>query len=232
MKSLFTKPWVLVLWLVTAALYFVCRYTVGQPLEAITKLLPEIVLMVALYYNRAAIEKKVYMPVMFALLFSMIGDTAGEMKGGNIGQIAFVLQIFFFLIAQILYTVSFARNIQASAFTDVKKAVVKVLPLLVILVYLVVVGTKVFASIDSTVFIIACGVYLLALLGTGTTSVLQTRPHGWLFVLGAMFFIFSDSIIAIGAFVKPVPNSGLIIMSTYFIAQLLLNISLIGDSRS
>lgn len=231
MRSLFSKPLVLVLWLLTAILYFVCRFCIGQPLEAISKLLPEIVIMVALYQNRAAIDKKAYVPVMLALFFSMIGDTAGEMKGGNIGQIAFVLQIFFFLIAQILYTVCFARHIQASAFADVRKAVVKVLPLLVILVYLVVVGSKVFASIDSIVFTIACGVYLLALLGTGTTSVLQTRPHGWLFVLGAMFFIFSDSIIAIGAFVQPVPHSGLIIMSTYFIAQMLLNISLIGDSR-
>ena len=42
-----------------------------------------------------------------------------------------------------------------------------------------------------------------------------------------MFFIFSDSIIAINSFVEPVEHPRAIIMSTYFIAQLLLNVNLV-----
>ena len=44
-----------------------------------------------------------------------------------------------------------------------------------------------------------------------------------------MIFIVSDSVIALNSFVleQPLPHSHLIIMGTYFIAQLLLNYKLI-----
>jgi uncharacterized membrane protein YhhN len=44
----------------------------------------------------------------------------------------------------------------------------------------------------------------------------------WLIVAGAVFFIISDSILAINMFVEPVLRSGIWIMSTYMIAQYLI----------
>ena len=65
------------------------------------------------------------------------------------------------------------------------------------------------------------------LLASRTTIILQKRQGLALFVLGAMFFIFYDSIIAINSFVEPVEHPRAIIMSTYFLAQLLLNVNLV-----
>jgi len=225
---------VLAIWSITFAIYFLVRFAfdLGQPWEAIVKLFPEIVLLVAVFLNKEAIlaadggsAKKAFIPVIFALIFSMIGDTSGEMKVGKFSDIAFAGQILFFIFAHICYITSFFRHSDLRKKKSMKDR--RFIAGLIIIFYLALVAGKVFAAIDSVVFMVACGLYLVALLGLGVMTTIQNRPEHWYYVIGAMFFIFSDSIIALGTFVKPVPYSGILIMSTYFVAQLLLIIPLI-----
>ena len=44
----------------------------------------------------------------------------------------------------------------------------------------------------------------------------------WMWGIGAILFVFSDSVIAINKFVSPVPDERFLIMATYYAAQLLI----------
>lgn len=221
------KPLFLVLWTVLFALYFIF-WDCPNAVRIVLKALPELLIIVAILCNRKAIGRRTLVPVAAALVLSVLGDTAGEFKFGEIIDIAFILQIAFFVVAQVCYTVSFVRNIEDKWWKMTRReAVLKIAGILLIFIYIFFVASKVFAALDSIVFIIACAVYMGTLLASGTTSILQKRKGLALFVLGAMFFIFSDSIIAINSFVEPVEHPRAIIMSTYFLAQLLLNVNLV-----
>jgi uncharacterized membrane protein YhhN len=48
------------------------------------------------------------------------------------------------------------------------------------------------------------------------------KGTAWLFILGALFFVASDSMLAVNKFKRSFPYSGLLIMGTYILAQYLI----------
>jgi uncharacterized membrane protein YhhN len=51
----------------------------------------------------------------------------------------------------------------------------------------------------------------------------KTNPSSfWQVFIGAFIFMISDAMIALNMFYKPFPESGVLVMGTYMIAQLLL----------
>ena len=62
--------------------------------------------------------------------------------------------------------------------------------------------------------------YMLAITAMVTGAALADRPL--LLLAGALAFAFSDATIAINKFVSPVPQAGLVIMLSYYLAQWLL----------
>ena len=214
-------PILLLTWLILVLVYFFTGNN-SVPVQILFKLLPEVVLLAGIAANRSRIERKTFWAVSLALVFSMLGDAAGEMKIGRFTDIAFICQIGLFVVAQILYTCSFCFNIDL-------KSRPSAVPLAIIVAYLGFIGYKVLPAMGGGAFLAAGIMYISALLGTGTTSVLQKRPQQFLYIIGAMIFIVSDSVIALNSFVleQPLPHSHLLIMGTYFVAQLLLNYKLI-----
>jgi len=63
--------------------------------------------------------------------------------------------------------------------------------------------------------------YLMVIVAMGVLAALSGVNH-WLVVAGACLFIASDSLIAANRFIAPVPHSSLLIMVTYYSAQLLI----------
>lgn len=160
-----------------------------------------------------------------ALFFSMLGDVFGELKGEGLLKNAFVLQIASFAVAQIIYAVSFIRFFHKDALPF--RSAVKGVLCIILVVYMVCFGIYVLSFIDDPSLRIAVPIYVTLIGIMGLSSVIQSRKWHWLFVTGAFCFICSDSILAWRSFVGPVPQAGLLIMSTYYAAQLLLNISLV-----
>lgn len=224
-SKLAIKRYVLPVWVILFALYFIPGQ--GLILNMITKVLPEVLLLVVLALGSEKIGRETFLPVVFALFFSILGDVAGDFKP-LLGTIAFIVQILMFIAAQVCYTISFSRHITTQK-PSPKAAVLKSLALVVMLGYYVYVAIKVFGALDSAVLVVACALYMAAILAMGITCVLQTRDRQWLFVLGAMLFMFSDSIIALNSFVGEIAHAGAWIMSTYFFAQLMMNFNLIPD---
>jgi len=142
------------------------------------------------------------------------------------GQNAFILQIASFAVAQIFYTISFVRYFPKGGISGFRSAV-RAVSSLMLVAYMVWFGMYVLSCVDTPSLKIAVTVYVLLIGTMGVSSVIQCRENHWCFILGALLFICSDSIIAYRSFVGPVPQAGLLIMTTYYAAQLMLNIAVI-----
>jgi len=213
-----------------ALLYFFIGRHQQAWICSVFKILPSLILFLALLSTdrRSRSSGGSVLLCMAALFFSMLGDVFGEWKGGPAGMDAFILQIASFAVAQIFYTVSFVRCF-SKGISGLRSAVRVVLSLMLI-TYMVRFGMYVLSCVDTPSLKIAVTVYVLLIGMMGVSSVIQCREKHWCFILGALLFICSDSIIAYRSFVGPVPQAGLLIMSTYYAAQLMLNIPLVkGD---
>lgn len=201
-KSILTSRVAAVIFLLLAVLYF-CRGLIplsGQLWCDITKCAPVLFLAVA---TLCAGGSRL-MPL--ALLLSAAGDWAGEHR-------IFLLQLSLFALAHIAYIVYFAKGAKFG-----KRGVVVASVWGVVMLTL---GGYIIPHIDSAVIQVACGVYVLLI---GTMALFAFMNCGALRVLNiiaALLFVASDSCIAINKFVGKFEYAGIVIMTTYFAAQLI-----------
>lgn len=216
-----------ILFAVAALLYFfIGRY---QPalVCSVFKILPSLILFFTLLIagRKNGSSGTITVLCMSALLFSMLGDVAGEWKEGPGGVDAFLLQIISFAVAQVLYTASFVKCFRKEP--SVHRNAVRVILCLILAAYMICFGLYILSYVDAVPLKIAVSVYVLLIGTMGLSSVIQCRKGYWCFIAGALLFICSDSILAYNAFVGHVPQSGLLIMTTYYAAQLLLNMPVV-----
>lgn len=67
----------------------------------------------------------------------------------------------------------------------------------------------------------AVAMYMGALTGMVASAVALQLPECWV-VLGALLFLFSDTVLAVGKFKSPVPGHELLVWPTYYVRQLLI----------
>ena len=75
--------------------------------------------------------------------------------------------------------------------------------------------------LKAAVALYALVIALMAAQALGRAASLQT-PASRLVAVGACFFMLSDSLIAINRFVQPLPMEALLVLSTYYVAQMLI----------
>ena len=183
---------------------------------------PLIMLWIGVYfcvYSRG-IDKSVVRMALSAFIASWIGDLF-LMFGSQF--IYFVLGIASFLTAQIFYVFLFLRTINLSG----KKSFLKKKPvwLLAYIVYGIVVYILLFPNLDG-VLKLAVLIYVLAILSMSSMALNRLgNGHPISFTLvfaGSLFFVASDTMIAINRFLVAIPYEGLLIMGTYIGAQYLI----------
>lgn len=158
---------------------------------------------------------------IWAILFSLFGDTALMFSGKN--QLFFIVGLGCFLISQVGYIALF-QNLNTVSGT---KSYLKSNPfwLILFLIYGSFIYWLLFASLDS-VMKIAVFVYMVALLSMSAMALNRkgVKPESgfWLVFAGSLLFVVSDSIIAINKFLHPVQHSDFFVMSTYMAAQYLI----------
>ena len=142
--------------------------------------------------------------IPLALLSSAAGDYAGST--GN-----FLMQVAFFAIAHICYIYDFAPQRIATRSRMVGATALAA----VTLCYL----GLVLAHIEAQSEFVAVAIYGLIIYIMGATAIFQRRArYGW-YVLAALLFIFSDSLIVCGKYIVTVPNGNTWVMLTYYAAQ-------------
>lgn len=202
-----------VFWLV-ALTHFIASVCALPLLLGITKslLMPLLVLMLA---KGSSLKINHNRLLLMALLFSWAGDVLLLFTYKN--ELFFIAGLVGFLCAHIMYIFYFL-NIKGT-----QPSLLKQQPLLMV-VALLYVSTFIYLLYPSLgalrlpVVVYGCVIITMLLC---SLHVYRKIPQSTasLFVLGASFFVLSDSLLAINKFYTPFPLAGLAIMFTYCLAQ-------------
>jgi len=171
--------------------------------------------------NTAEIETKIKIFVVWAILFSLFGDTF-LMFASN-GPNFFILGLGSFLVAQIGYIFLFHRLNRVEGI----KPYIAANPfwLLLYLFYGAVIYILLFPNLDP-VLKIAVFIYMSALLGMSVMALnrkgIQPQISFSVVFAGSLLFVVSDTLIALNKFLMPIPADRFWVMSTYMAAQLLI----------
>jgi len=161
---------------------------------------------------------------LVGLIFSFLGDVF-LLKNGNM---YFMLGLIAFLLSHIMYikiTTNFIKS------KSISKIIIAILPFLVFVIVLLSVLKSHLGEMLIPVIIYGIVISTFGIVATLNYISNKTKANLWLF-FGALFFIVSDSILAINKFYNPKEIFDFLIMLTYIIAQFLICKSMIGKSVS
>lgn len=166
-------------------------------------------------------DKKVVQIACLAFVFSWGGDVL--LMFTQKAPYFFILGLSSFLVAQIFYIFLFLRTINLSG----KKPFLKKKPyfLIAYIAYGLIVYTVLYNQLD---FVLRIGifVYMLALLSMSAMALNRYgngHPVSFRYVfIGSIFFVLSDTMIAVNKFLVAIPYEGILIMTTYISAQYLI----------
>lgn len=155
--------------------------------------------------------------LLSALFFSWVGDVV--LMFADKGEMYFIFGLLSFLIAHVLFIVLFSKQEKVNPdskflFGGIALVAVYLFGMLYVLFPSLgdlKIPVTVYASTISLMFIMAIKGYFN-----------WKTPHNLTVLLGAIFFVCSDSILAINKFHIDLPKSGFLIMSTYISAQFLI----------
>ena len=151
------------------------------------------------------------------LLLSACGDVVADVPNGG-----FIPQVAFFAAAQFMYFMVFRRE---STRTHTRAVVCCLL-----MVYISFVGTQIFMSHQVPIVVLAAiGVYLVVISCMAISAILRPKYYMAMLPIGAMLFVYSDSVIAWDRFVNDIAYSSAIIMLSYYLAQYLITFGYIAD---
>ena len=149
--------------------------------------------------------KKVFFVAMF---FAWLGDVFLMFDGSRY----FILGLISFLVMQLLYAFAFYKD---SFRMDMLRAVIGVGLAAILICYL----SVLYPTLDN--MLIPVTVYsacICVMTYLASTRLRSNEGYSWVFI-GAFLFMISDGFIAWTRFMEPLMYGGLIIMSTYILAQ-------------
>jgi uncharacterized membrane protein YhhN len=187
---------------------------------------PALVLSLAVLYLVKTRGEKSALKTLFltALFFAVCGDIFLMIKGKDL----FIAGLASFLVMQWLYTIVFRKQTTA---INLRKQYVTLLPFLLYAIIFFL-----FINPQDPVLRIAIGVYAISIAVMVWSAFVRKnnasrRSYTMVFV-GAILFLLSDSLIAIGRFVNHIPMQALWVMSTYALAQLLITLGVIKTNQA
>ena len=190
---------------VFALAFMFTLYLRPYPLHFLVKSIPIFCLAVFVLKN---IEGKKGKLLGLGFLFSAFGDIFLELPF----KASFGLGLCSFLIAHLFYISVFLRRI---TITKKRGAAIGLM-----LLYSAIIGTIFMINLD-TMLLIPLMIYLTVILVMGISASLG-KENNPLITVGACLFMISDSIIAINSFLSPVFLHSIWVMSTYYLAQMLI----------
>lgn len=173
--------------------------------------------LIALLYVNTGLKSKFHKLIAIGLVFGLLGDIFLMLHD------LFIPGLVSFLIGHILYIWAFVLQFNNENISK-NKYVIVILTILAIYSFNF---YKVLApSLGSLKIPVIAYILVIATMALFAYT-RKNKTTFWSFLcifLGALFFIASDSLLAINKFVAYVPNSALMIMSTYMLAQYLITV--------
>ncbi|CAF3564088.1 unnamed protein product [Rotaria socialis] len=183
-----------------------------------------IVLFLLNAHNNLSLERRY---LVIAFLFSWFGDLLLMQNRNDL----FLFGLVSFLLAHISYIIAFMVRIQYGEpelrrQLTVSNMIIKSIPFLAyIALMLCILSPKLNTNTEETKgLLVPVVLYTFVVVGMTYTSYLRDRkaPGFWTVFVGAVFFVLSDSLIALNRFVMPLPTPGLFVMFTYGLGQYLI----------
>lgn len=196
--------------LVALAGFFLCSAAGFDPGRIALKAVPVLALAVLASVRCTSLSRA----FVIGLLFDAVGDLLLEL--GN--PALFVFGLLAFLVGHIGFTIAFVK--ERSALSLLRAVPFLLLGILVMALCWTGAGGLALPLLVYAAVLMVMAWRAVARLDVGSPVRL------WWGVVGAGFFVFSDSLIAVTMFVRPFTDSVPIVLVTYWIAQVLLTSSL------
>lgn len=197
------RPYLYV-FLVFAIVYIATLAFQPYPADFVIKAIPIVSLSVLAFRSVAGLQGRL---LFVALLFSAAGDVALALEAGKY----FIIGLGLFLIAQIVYAVTFSRDFKAQRSRIPVVAVLAIYALVMAFIL-----TPSLGEMALPVYL-----YLVVITAMGIFAALRASKSK-IVLYGAIAFIASDSILAINKFMVAVPAADYLVMITYYVAQFLI----------
>ncbi len=203
-------------------------YTESKSLVYVTK--PLLVISLIFFYRirkspvQSSSKRKLF---LMALFFALLGDICLMIKEKDL----FIPGLGSFLIMQWLYITFFRSQVKSAVLT--RYAVIRLIPFLLYAIGLFFVISP---GIPDPIIRAAVGVYAISIAIMGWLAFLRhhsVSSLSYTFVFaGALLFMVSDSLIAVGKFIAPLPFQGIWVMGTYATAQYLITVGVIKSDQT
>jgi uncharacterized membrane protein YhhN len=185
----------------------------SKPLEYLFK--PAIMLALGIYFFQQTakiVDTKQRNRIFAAIFFSLIGDIILMFPSG------FIFGLTAFLIAHLCYIYAFMLDNNGFVFGKKDRFIAAIGILAYAIVFLSFVLPKVGTALQ--IPIAAYGITILSMLLTALNrwKSVENTSFQWV-LIGAIVFVFSDSLLAVNRFVQPVPFAGIGIMLAYSVGQ-------------
>ncbi|GEM68108.1 membrane protein [Sphingobacterium mizutaii NBRC 14946 = DSM 11724] len=182
--------------------------------------------LIFILYKETGLKKNIEKLVAVGLFFGCLGDIF-LMLNENM----FVAGLASFLIGHILYVIAFSKQTSAKALSKHKSYILIAGILASFSYYLYSILKPSLGPLKIPVILYI--IVIAAMAFFAYTRRYQTNTLSFIICLiGALLFIFSDSILALNKFVAYLANSGLYIMSSYILAQYFITLGIILDKKT
>lgn len=151
--------------------------------------------------------------LLFALFFSWIGDVLLLFADNH--SLFFISGLVAFLIAHLIYIFLFLKQTKINS----TKIYLRFIP--IVIIYLLGILYVLWSSLNEMkIPVVLYALVISTMLLVSTKAFYEwKKPANILVLIGAVLFVFSDSILAINKFYTTIPLSSFLIMSTYLGAQ-------------
>lgn len=216
MKSIFLP--------VIIVFYFVYLVVMGLGLKEYNYFLKPLLIPSLILYVFISDNFKSKGALISALTLSTLGDVL--LLFTEEGPLYFIMGLVAFLAAHLFYIYIFFNKIK----TNFPKQGVGISTSLIVVYLMVLLNTMWYKLDEMKIPVVIYAVVISSMLWLAIRIYFQNYSKNALIILlGALFFVISDSTLAWNMFYQPVPSGSLIIMSTYLAAQTLLVIGLMGE---
>jgi len=198
-----------------AIIYLISQLFLPYPFDFAVKIMPLFILM---WICISHLSGKLRYCIGGALVFSAIGDVFLSLTIAN----AFTFGLGAFLIAQLIYTVSF--SLYRQPYHDIKPRLIAAVSVAIFS------GAMAIYILPSTNELMGpVTVYLIVISCMGISALLSGMNKLTLF--GACCFISSDALLAQSIFKSPLPLSNHLVMLTYYLAQFFILAGLVKQQH-
>lgn len=191
---------------------------------------PLILIWIAAYFLLMTKPQPYRWLVILAFFFSWAGDLL--LMFGEKNEMFFFAGVGGFFLSQVTYIQAFRKYSISEEKGLVQRRPLWALPFLV---YLVGIYLILYPSLEGIMKPVVA-LYAISLLGMSAAAFnrkgLMSPESFRLLFGGSVFFVISDSLLAINKFATPIPHEGFLVMATYMLAQYMIMMGLLKSEKT